>query len=87
MKLFGIYLLLINATGFLLMLIDKYKAMKNLWRIPEATLMLVAAIGGSIGSLVGMYTVRHKTKHPKFTVGIPIILVLQILIVYYLHIL
>ena len=87
MKLFGIYLLLINATGFLLMLIDKYKAKKNLWRIPEATLMLVAAIGGSIGSLVGMYTVRHKTKHPKFTVGIPIILVLQILIVYYLHIL
>lgn len=78
MKYFLIYLLIINALGFLLMLIDKHKARKNKWRIPEATLMLVAALGGSIGSLCGMYTVRHKTKHPKFTVGIPVILVLQI---------
>lgn len=73
-----IYLLIINAAGFLLMLVDKFKAKKNLWRIPEATLMGVAAIGGSIGSLAGMYTFRHKTRHPKFTVGIPVILVLQI---------
>ena len=87
MEIFVLYLLLINAVGFILMLIDKYKAKKNLWRIPEATLMLIAALGGSIGSLMGMYTVRHKTKHPKFTIGIPIILVIQILIVYYLHIL
>lgn len=78
MKYFLIYLLIINALGFLLMLIDKHKARKNKWRIPEATLMIVAALGGSIGSLLGMYTVRHKTKHPKFTVGIPVILVLQI---------
>lgn len=78
MKYFLIYLLIINALGFILMLIDKHKARKNKWRIPEATLMLVAALGGSIGSLLGMYTVRHKTKHPKFTVGIPVILVLQI---------
>ena len=87
MEISVLYLLLINAVGFILMLIDKYKAKKNLWRIPEATLMLIAALGGSIGSLMGMYTVRHKTKHPKFTIGIPIILVIQILIVYYLHIL
>ena len=60
------------------MTVDKYKARKNLWRIPEATLMTVALIGGSIGSLMGMYTVRHKTKHLKFTLGIPAILVLQI---------
>ena len=60
------------------MLVDKYKAKRKLWRIPEATLMTVAAIGGSIGSLAGMYTVRHKTKHPKFTVGIPAILAIQI---------
>lgn len=73
-----IYLLTVNAIGFLLMTVDKYKARKNLWRIPESTLMTVAIIGGSIGSLIGMYTVRHKTKHLKFTVGIPVILVLQI---------
>ena len=78
MKYLMIYLLIVNAAGFLLMLVDKFKARKKLWRIPEATLMGVAAIGGSIGSLAGMYTFRHKTKHPKFTVGIPVILVLQI---------
>lgn len=78
MKYLAIYLLIINALGFILMLVDKYKARKNKWRIPEATLMIVAALGGSVGSLLGMYTVRHKTKHPKFTVGIPVILVLQV---------
>ena len=82
MKLFQIYLLLINAWAFLLMLIDKYKAKKNLWRIRESTLLLIAAIGGSIGALAGMYTFRHKTKHLKFTLGIPVILVLQIVAVY-----
>lgn len=75
-----LYLLIINAAGFVLMLVDKYKAKKNLWRIPEATLMGVAALGGSVGSLLGMYTVRHKTRHPKFTIGIPVILALQIVL-------
>ena len=78
MKYLLIYLLIINAVGFLLMLVDKSKARKKLWRIPEATLMTVAAIGGSIGSLLGMYTFRHKTKHIKFTLGIPAILAVQI---------
>ena len=78
MKLFLIYLLTINAAGFALMLIDKWKAKKNRWRIPEATLMTVAALGGSIGSLLGMYTVRHKTQHLRFTLGIPLILAVQI---------
>lgn len=78
MKLFILYLLLINALGFILMLLDKFKARKKLWRIPEATLLGVAALGGSVGSLLGMYTVRHKTKHPKFTIGIPVILALQL---------
>lgn len=73
-----LYLLIINAVGFLLMLVDKQKARKNLWRIPEATLLTAAALGGSIGALVGMYTVRHKTKHLKFTLGIPLILMAQI---------
>ena len=69
-----LYLVTINAAGFVLMLADKHKAKKNLWRIPEATLMTVAALGGSVGSLLDMYTVRHKTKHTKFTIGIPLLL-------------
>ena len=76
-KLLIAYLLLINALGFGLMLLDKWKAKKNRWRIRESTLMLVAALGGSVGSLLGMYAVRHKTKHLKFTLGIPLILVAQ----------
>lgn len=75
------YLLIINAAGFILMLADKFKAKRKLWRIPEATLMGVAVIGGSVGSLLGMYTFRHKTRHPKFTVGIPLILAIQICVV------
>ena len=62
------------------MLIDKVKAKKNAWRIPEATLFLVAAIGGSVGSILGMYTFRHKTKHIQFIVGMPLILAAQIVI-------
>ncbi len=73
-----IYLLLINATGFGVMLYDKYLAKNNLWRIPEKTLLGIAAFGGSIGCWLGMYTVRHKTKHLKFTIGIPVILAAQI---------
>ena len=80
MKYFLIYLLIINAVGFALMLIDKQKARRGRWRIPEATLMTIAAIGGSVGSLFGMYTFRHKTKHIKFTVGIPAILAGQLLL-------
>lgn len=84
MKFLYLYLLIINALGFLLMLVDKYKARNGLWRIPEATLMGVAALGGSIGSLIGMYLVRHKTQHPKFTVGIPVILIAQIALAFWL---
>ena len=73
-----LYLVLINAAGLLVMLADKRRAIKKLWRIPESTLMTVAAIGGSIGALFGMYLVRHKTKHPKFTLGIPLILAFQL---------
>lgn len=78
LKILLIYLLIINAVGFLFMFIDKQKAKKKKWRIPEATLMGIAAMGGSIGSLMGMYTFRHKTLHKKFTIGIPAILILQI---------
>lgn len=72
-----LYLLLINALSFLLMRIDKRKAIKNQWRIPERTLILIAVLGGSIGILMGMYLFRHKTKHLKFTLGIPAILAVQ----------
>ena len=78
MKYFLLYLLLINAAAFVLMLVDKRKALKNRWRIPERTLILSAALGGSIGALLGMYTFRHKTRHLKFTLGIPAILIAQI---------
>ena len=78
MKYFLWYLLLINAAAFVLMLADKRKARKYRWRIPERTLILSAALGGSIGALLGMYTFRHKTKHLKFTLGIPAILIAQI---------
>lgn len=81
MKLLLVYLLIINAAGFVLMLADKYKARKNLWRIPESTLIGVAIIGGSLGCILGMYGIRHKTKHPKFTLGIPMILATQILLI------
>lgn len=84
MKYFYGYLILINAASFLLMLLDKFKAKKKLWRIPEATLMGFAAAGGSVGALLGMYIARHKTKHPKFTVGIPVILVVQIAVLIWL---
>lgn len=81
MKLLLYYLLIINAAGFLLMLVDKWKAKKNRWRVRESTLLLVAALGGSIGSLAGMYLFRHKTQHLKFTLGIPLILAAQCFVV------
>jgi uncharacterized membrane protein YsdA (DUF1294 family) len=66
------------------MRIDKFKAKQNLWRTKEKTLFIIAAIGGSIGSIIGMYTFRHKTKHNSFVVGFPIILIAQIVLVSYL---
>ena len=84
MKPLLIYLLLINAAGLLLMQIDKHKAKNNLWRIPERVLLLVAFLGGSLGTLLGMYWFRHKTKHLKFTLGVPAILIAQIAAVVYL---
>ena len=72
-----IYLLLINAAGFLVMVYDKFLAKNNQWRIPEKTLFGIALFGGSLGCLAGMYTVRHKTRHKSFTIGIPVILIVQ----------
>ena len=74
------YLVIINALGVLLMLADKVKAKKNLWRIPEATLLWVAVLGGSLGSILGMNVFRHKTKHLKFALGLPLILAAQVVL-------
>ena len=75
------YLIAVNLIGFALMGIDKYKAKKRAFRIPEATLFIVAIIGGSIGSIIGMYAFRHKTRHWYFVYGMPAILILQILLI------
>ena len=78
------YFLAVNITSFLLYGIDKFKARKNLWRISEATLLTMAAIGGSIGAWVGMRIWHHKTMHKKFKYGIPIIIILQVALAVYL---
>ena len=79
-----IYLLVINVAGFLLMGIDKLRAKKQVWRVPEKTLFLLAVIGGSIGTNVGMYVFRHKTKHWYFVIGMPLILIAQVALVVWL---
>lgn len=78
------YIAAVNLIGFLLMGIDKHKAKKHAFRIPEATLFTVALIGGSIGSIVGMYFFRHKTRHWYFVYGMPIILILHIALVMFI---
>ena len=79
------YLIAINAITFIIYGIDKWKARKNKWRIPESTLLLLAVFGGSIGAFLGMRVWRHKTMHKKFKYGIPSILVLQIgLLLYFI---
>ena len=79
------YLLAINAVTFIVYGIDKYKAKKAKWRIAEATLLLLAVLGGSVGAWVGMKVWHHKTMHKKFKYGIPAILLIQIALMAYLH--
>ena len=78
------YLILINLVGILSMYLDKYFAKNNMYRISERNLFLIAVIGGSIGSIIGMYKFRHKTKHKQFTIGLPSILIFQMLILNFL---
>ena len=78
-----IYFLIINVIGFLAMGIDKLKAKKDWWRIPEGTLLMIAILGGGVGGILGMYTFRHKTKKMKFTVGMPTILISEIVLIIY----
>ncbi|MBD5524923.1 MAG: DUF1294 domain-containing protein [Lachnospiraceae bacterium] len=81
MTLIIIYLVFINFISFITMGLDKYKAKKRAWRIPESTLFVLALIGGSIGSIAGMHLFHHKTRHWYFLYGMPAILIIQILIV------
>ena len=79
------YLLVLNAVAFIMYGIDKYKAKKAKWRISEATLLLLAVLGGSIGAWMGMKVWHHKTMHKKFKYGNPAILLIQIAAMTYLH--
>ena len=78
------YLIAINIVTFLVYGIDKWKAKHNSWRISEATLLILAVIGGSIGALLGMKVWHHKTQHNKFKYGLPLILIIQIILIGYL---
>ncbi|SKA61043.1 Uncharacterized membrane protein YsdA, DUF1294 family [Eubacterium uniforme] len=80
LKFLLIYIIIMNVVGFFIMGIDKRKAKKHAWRIPEKTLFLVSLIGGSIGTLLGMYVFRHKTKHWYFVIGMPLILIVHIIL-------
>lgn len=80
-----IYLIAINIITFVVYICDKRKAQKNKWRVKESTLLLLAASGGSIGALLAMYGFRHKTKHPKFFIGVPLILLLQAGLIFYVY--
>lgn len=78
-----IYFIAINIIGFLAMLIDKKKAERGSWRIPEKTLFIFTLLGGGIGTISGMYLFRHKTKKLKFTIGFPVILISEIALIIY----
>lgn len=73
----------VNLAAFALYGIDKYKARRGLWRIPESVLLLAAAAGGSAGALLGMHVFHHKTKKPRFFIGVPVMLLLHLVILYY----
>ena len=79
-----LYLLIVNIIGFLSMGIDKRRAKMMEWRIPEKTFFLITLFGGGIGTIAGMYTFRHKTKKKYFTIGLPAILIIEIISVIYL---
>ena len=79
------YVLAVNVVVFAAYGIDKWKAKHGMWRIPESTLLLLAVVGGSLGALLGMRIWHHKTKHAKFRYGLPLIILAQLGLIYYLH--
>lgn len=78
-----IYFIVINIFGFFIMWLDKRKAKKGSWRIPEKTLFIVTTLGGGIGTIAGMYTFRHKTQKLNFVLGFPVITILEIITILY----
>ena len=78
-----IYFIIINLIGFFIMWLDKRKAIKGAWRIPEKTLFIITALGGGIGTIAGMYTFRHKTQKIDFIIGFPLITILEIVTIIY----
>ena len=83
-KYFLIYLIVINTLSFSIFACDKRRSQKGAWRIRERDLLLFAIIGGSLGGLLGMYAFRHKTRHFKFRVGMPLILLVQVIMFFYI---
>ncbi len=83
MNYFFYYLLFLNILGFSIMGIDKHRAKRHQWRISEKTLFMVSILGGSVGTLVGMYFFHHKTKHWYFVLGMPLILIVQSILLLY----
>lgn len=81
-----LYLAIINLVTFITMGVDKFKAARQKWRIPEKTLFFLVAIGGSIGGIAGIYTFRHKTLRKKFTIGFPAIMIVQIALGIFIYI-
>ena len=79
-----IYVIIINVVTFFIYGLDKSKAKARQWRIPEAQLIFLAVIGGSVGALAGMKVFHHKTRKPKFKIGVPMILIIQLIIIYFL---
>lgn len=77
------YFMIINLVGFVMMCVDKQLAIHHKNRVPEKVLFLIAIIGGSFGSILGMYAFRHKTKHVSFVIGMPVILIIQLVLVYF----
>lgn len=75
-----LYLLIINLFSIIITIFDKYRAIKRKYRVKESTLLLLSALGGSVGMYLTMQIIRHKTRHIKFMVGIPLIIILQIIL-------
>lgn len=84
-KISAVYLLAVNIAAFAVYGWDKMCARRGMWRVPEKILLLLAFLGGSVGAMVGMAIFRHKTLHLKFRYGVPLILILQLIGLIYLH--
>lgn len=81
-----VYIIILNILGYLIMYIDKRRAKKQQWRISEQTILLITFLGGGIGTTLGMYTFRHKTKKIKFIIGLPLITIIEIVVIIYINV-